>query len=98
MGVIAANQGLMITMWVVLVAIGLTALVNIARGLQGKFAVGEMADAVTRPMLLDVLPLIIIALLTKIDPTHVIVLIWYYVAAILIIIRNLLKLAQNLNR
>lgn len=96
MSIIAGHVGLLIAMWVAMIAIGLVALARLAQALGSHAKAGELAEIVTRPLLLDALPLIILALLTTIDPTHVIALIWFYVAALIIVVRSLLQLVRKL--
>lgn len=96
MSIIAGHTGLLIAMWVAMVAIGLVALIRLVQGLGAHAKADMLAETVTRPLLLDALPLIILALLTTIDPTHLIALIWFYVAALLIVVRSLLQLIKKL--
>ncbi|KPV39909.1 hypothetical protein [Alicyclobacillus ferrooxydans] len=98
LGIIASHEGMLVAMWVVMVAIGLEIVVYLATRLRRKADIGEMAEAVTRPVLFDIFPLIILSMLRAIDGTHILLLIWYYVAAVLIIIRALLRLSANLRR
>ncbi|QSO46768.1 hypothetical protein [Alicyclobacillus mengziensis] len=92
------HEGMLIAMWVVMIAIGLEIVVALAMGLRGKANMREMAEVVTRPVLFDLFPLIILSILTMLDGTHILVLIWFYVAAVLIIIRVLLALSTHLRR
>lgn len=95
MGIISDHLGMLVAMWVVLVSIGLTALIQVVRGIQGKVAVGTLVDDATRPILFDVLPLLVIAYLSHIDPTHIVAFIWYYVAAVLIVVRAVQNLLSE---
>ncbi|QSO51970.1 hypothetical protein JZ785_24945 [Alicyclobacillus curvatus] len=92
------HEGMLIAMWVVMIAIGLEILITLAVGLRGKANISEMAQVVTRPVLFDLIPLIVLSWLTVLDDTHILVLIWYYVAAVLIIVRVLLALSNQLRR
>ncbi len=97
MGVIGYHHlGMLIAMWIVLIAIGCTIVVRVLQGLRRSTNIGELAEAVTRPMVFDVLPLIILSLLTLIDPTGILIRIWYYVAAVLIVARQLMLLSGHI--
>lgn len=98
LGIIASHEGMLIALWVVLIAIGLEIAVYLVSCLRGKADIEEMAKVVTRPVLFDLVPLIILSMLTAIDGTHILILIWYYVAAVLIVIRALLHLSVHLRR
>lgn len=98
LGVIATHSGMLMAMWIVLIAIGVDILVHLVTALRGRADLDDLAKAVTRPVLLDLLPLILLSLLTALDGTHILVLIWYYVAAVLIVIRTLLHLSKLLKR
>lgn len=95
-GVIAGHLGMLIAMWVVLIVIGCSIVARLLTAVRRSKQLGELAEAVTRPLLLDVLPLILLSLLTVIDPTHVLIRIWYYLAAVLIIVRQLMLLGRML--
>jgi hypothetical protein len=96
MGIIAGNLAMLVTMLVVLALIGLNIVVNLFLSLRGKADLDNLASSATQPVLKDVFPLLLLAMLTSIDPSHFLVLIWYYVAAVLIAIRTLLGLARVL--
>jgi len=96
MGIIAGNLAMLVTMLVVLALIGLNIVVNLFLSLRGKADLNNLASSATQPVLKDVFPLLLLAMLTSIDPSHFLVLIWYYVAAVLIAIRTLLGLARVL--
>jgi hypothetical protein len=96
MGIIAGNLAMLVTMLVVLALIGLNVVVNLFQSLRGKADFNHLASAATQPVLKDVFPLLLLAMLTTLDPTHFLVLIWYYVAAVLVAIRTLLGLAHVL--
>jgi len=98
LSVIAGNSGMELAMWVVLIATGLGILVRLLTSLRGKTDIDKLATAVTRPVLVDILPLIILSWLTVLDGTHFLMLIWYYVAAVLVIIRVLMQLASMLRK
>jgi hypothetical protein len=94
LSIIASHTAMLIALWVVLILIGLTIVVRLLLGLRSSMAVADLATAVTRPLLVDVLPMLIVSWLTTIDPTHVLILIWYYVIAVVISVRQLLELGN----
>ncbi|MDQ0191139.1 hypothetical protein JI721_03275 [Alicyclobacillus cycloheptanicus] len=94
LSIIASHTAMLIALWVVLILIGLTIVVRLLLGLRSSTAVADLATAVTRPLLVDVLPMLIVSWLTTIDPTHVLILIWYYVIAVVISVRQLLELGN----
>ncbi|OFW75250.1 MAG: hypothetical protein A2201_09490 [Alicyclobacillus sp. RIFOXYA1_FULL_53_8] len=96
MGVIASHLGMLVALWVVLILLGLSIVVRVVTGLKGTLVLADLATAVTRPLLVDVLPLILLALLMGIDGTHTLVRIWYYVAAVLIALREVVALGRVL--
>lgn len=98
MGIIIHNLGMLVSMWIVLGLIALNALVGLIAQLRGKTNLGALSELVTRPILLDVFPLILIALLTRLPNFQLVMLIWYYVAAILIAIRSLMALGKTLKK
>jgi hypothetical protein len=98
LSIIAAHTPMLIALWVVLILIGLTIVARLLLGLRNSIAVSDLATAVTRPLLLDVLPLLIASWLTTIDPTHVLIPIWYYVIAVVISIRQLMELGNILRK
>ncbi|MCL6549024.1 MAG: hypothetical protein K6T30_08955 [Alicyclobacillus sp.] len=98
MSIIAGHVGMEIAMWVVLGLIGLSVLLRLILNLRGSVKVADLAQLVTRPILLDILPLILLSWLRTIDPTHVVMIVWYYVAAVLIAIRALLDIVSSLQR
>ncbi|MBX6351950.1 MAG: hypothetical protein IRZ10_01345 [Thermoflavifilum sp.] len=98
MSIILASLGMKVALWIVMILVGLTILAHLIRGLRGSKAMGELAECITRPVLLDLLPLLLLALLTRADPTHVLVLIWYYLAALFIALHRLLQLGELLRR
>lgn len=95
MEMIAHHLGMLVSMWVVLIAIAVSIVVRIVTGLRTSTKIAELAEIVTRPILLDVLPLVLLSLITVLDPTHILVRIWYYVAAALIVLRELLLLGKK---
>lgn len=94
--VIANHLGILIAMWVVLILLGLGILIRLVVGLRGSVTMTDLATTITRPLLLDVLPLILLAWLTTIDNTGILLRIWYYAAAVVIVLRELLSLARSL--
>ncbi|MCF8566207.1 hypothetical protein LLE49_15885 [Alicyclobacillus tolerans] len=98
MAVIGDHLGMLVAMWIVMILVGLEALIFVLTSLRGQTDMAEVAKAVTRPVLLDLLPLILLSLLTLIDHTGVLVRIWFYVAAAAIAIRALMALARGLQR
>lgn len=96
MGMIAGHFAMLIFMWIVLGLIGLNILVQLITKLRGSSDLGELATLVTRPMLLDILPLIILAMLTALPNFHIVMLIWYFVAAVLIAIRSFIQLGRSI--
>ena len=95
MVVILHHQIMLIALWVVLCAIALSIVVRILTNLRGTVNFAALAESVTRPLLMDVLPLLILSWLTRFDPTHVVVLVWYYVVAVLIILKVLSNLGSH---
>lgn len=98
LGVILSHAAMLLTFRVVLVVVGLTVVFQLISHIRKNENVGKLAEIVTRPVLVDIFPLILLSMLTAVDPTHVIVLIFYYLAALLIIIRALLELSNALKR
>lgn len=96
LGVIASHLGMLIAMWVVLILIGLGIVIRLVVGLRGSVTMTDLATTITRPILLDVLPLILLAMLTAIDGTGILMRIWYYAAAVVIILRELMNIARAL--
>lgn len=96
MAVIASHLGMLVAMWIVLILIGLAIVVQLVIGLRGSVSVADLATTLTRPLLVDVLPLIILALLTSIDGTFILIRIWYYAAAVVIVVRELMNIANAL--
>jgi hypothetical protein len=94
--VILANSTMLITFQVVLILLGLGAIANIVKSWNTSVDVSNLASFITRPVLTEVFPLILLSLLTAVDPTHFVVLIFYYLAALLIAIRILLELGKVL--
>lgn len=94
--VIANHLGMLIAMWVVLILLGLGILIRLVVGLRGSVTMTDLATTITRPLLLDVLPVILLAWLTTIDNTGILLRIWYYAAAVVIVLRELLSLARSL--
>jgi Na+/phosphate symporter len=98
MSIILASLGMKVALWIVMILVGLTVLANLASSLRGSTSIGDLASHVTRPVLFDLLPLILLAILTQADPTGVLVLIAYYLAALLIALNRLLQLGDLLRR
>lgn len=98
LSVITGNSGMELAMWIVLIATGLEILVRLLTGLRGTADVNRLATSVTRPLIVDILPLILLSWLTVLDGTNFLILIWYYVAAVVIIIRVLMQLASMLRK
>ena len=93
---VASHLGMLVAMWIVLILIGLAIVVRLVVGLRGSVSLSDLATTVTRPLLVDVLPLLILAVLTGIDGTHILMRIWYYAAAVLIVLRELMTIAAAL--
>ncbi|CAM3853292.1 hypothetical protein [Alicyclobacillus pomorum] len=93
-GIIAGNLAMLVTLLAVLALIGLNIVVNLFLSLRGRADFENLASTATQPVLYDVFPLLLLAILTTVDPSHFLVLIWYYVAAVLVAIRTLLGLAR----
>lgn len=94
LSIILAHAAMLLAFQVVLVLVGLTMVVKIVSQLRTSKQLETLADIVTRPVLLEVFPLILISLLSAVTGAHVIVLIFYYLAALLIVIRSLLELSH----
>lgn len=92
--IISSHPGMEIMMWIVLIAIGLDILLVLVQNLRGTANIDGLATAVTKPLLYDVLPLIILSWLVAIDGSGFLIRIWYYAAAVLIILRVLLNLSK----
>jgi hypothetical protein len=90
--IILGHLGMLIALRVVLVLIAIRILAGIVTGLRGSVDWNGLARTVTRPLLIDVLPLILLSWLLAVDPTHIVVRVWYYVAAAVIAIRILMEL------
>lgn len=99
-GVIASHLGLYIAMLVVLVVIGLNVLVTLIQSLRVGANISGLADVLTRPMLFAIIPLLVLSWLMALDPTpyHIVIRIWYYLAALFIILENLMALGNQLQR
>ncbi|WP_067932162.1 hypothetical protein [Alicyclobacillus kakegawensis] len=95
MSILLGDNAMLIAFEVVLALIALRILVTAALDLRGTVDWSEWARLVTRPMLTDALPLILLSWLTTVDPTHVVAQAWFYVAAALIVIRTLLELLRR---
>jgi Na+/phosphate symporter len=98
MNVIHGNNSMMITLWIVLILVGLNILMQLLTALRGSANIEDLSVKVTRPVLMEVFPLIILSWLTALDGTHILILIWYYVAAVLIALRALMSLGSALKR
>ncbi|MBX5435736.1 MAG: hypothetical protein IRZ33_00805 [Alicyclobacillaceae bacterium] len=98
MSVIAGHIGMEIALWVVLGLIGLGVLLRLLQNLRGSVNVSDLVHLVTRPILHDVFPLILLSWLRTIDPTHVVMIVWYYLAAVLIVIRAIGDVVDALSR
>lgn len=98
LSIIHAHVGLLYTMWIVLIATAVTIVAKLATHFHGTANWDEIGETVTRPMLTSILPLLILSWLTAIDPTGVLIRIWYYVAAAVIVIRALITLFGYLKR
>ncbi|MCL6592965.1 MAG: hypothetical protein K6T31_03235 [Alicyclobacillus sp.] len=98
LSVISHHLGMLVSLWIVLLLTGVHLLVQVVKGLTGKGSWGDMAHAATHPVVFHILPLLILAGLTTLDPTHFLVLIWYYVAALLVILHTVLQLAADVKR
>lgn len=97
-GIIHAHSAMLVTMWIVLILVGLNILIQLLTALRGSVNIDDLSTKATRPVLMEVFPLIIIAALTSIDGTHILILIWYYVAAILVALHALMSLGSSLKR
>ncbi len=98
MGIIQSHLGMLISMWVVMILVGLTIIASLINQLRTKTDWDEIAKVFTRPVLMDLFPLILLSLLTTIDPTHILVRIFFYAAAVAIVIRSLLALGNAIRR
>ncbi|WP_026961269.1 hypothetical protein [Alicyclobacillus herbarius] len=95
MSTLLGHAGMLVALQVVLALIAIRILVIGAMDLRQSVNWPNLAQAVTRPILLDALPLILLSWLTIVDPTHIIMRAWYYVAAALIVIRTLQDLLRR---
>jgi hypothetical protein len=98
LSIIHGNFAMMVTMWIVLILVGLNILMQLLTALRGNANIDDLSTKVTRPVLMEVFPLIILSWLTVIDGTQILLLIWYYVAAVLIALRALMSLGSALKR
>jgi len=98
MGLIAAHNAMLVCLWIVLALVGLTIVAKTVTGLRGKLNLAQLAETLTRPILLDIFPLILLSWLTAIDGTHILMLIWYFAAALVIAVRTLMELLQLLRK
>ncbi|MFX4301073.1 hypothetical protein ACOJUR_02165 [Alicyclobacillus tolerans] len=98
MNIILHHPAMLTMLWVFLVPIGLTVIFRIVNELRGKFDLEKVATLLTRPILMDIFPLLLLGLLMLADPTHVVILIWYFVAAIAIALRALVELVRQLRQ
>ncbi|QQE79845.1 hypothetical protein [Alicyclobacillus sp. SO9] len=98
LNVIAAHAGMLVMMWIVLIATGVEMLVYLAQNLRQKSDIRSAAKAVTEPLVFSILPLLILSWLTAIDGTGILIRIWYYVAAVLLVIRALIQLTTAIQK
>ncbi|MFB5192458.1 hypothetical protein [Alicyclobacillus fastidiosus] len=98
LSIILSHASMLLAFQVVLIALGLNMIVKLVMNLRKSDQVSTLADVITRPVLTEVFPLIIISLLTMVDPTQVIVLIFYYLAALFIVVRALLEIGKLLKK
>lgn len=97
LSLILAHETTLLTFQVVLIVLGLNAVVKILMNLRNT--TGEsLVTALTRPVLMEIFPLILISLFAAVDPTHVIVWIFYYLTALAMVIKALLDLAGLLRK
>lgn len=96
--IVMSHLGMLVAMWAVLILVGASILVQVLLALRGSVNFDNLATAVTRPLLVDVLPLLVLSWLTVVDSTQILVRIWYYVAAAFIAVRALMTLASFLKR
>lgn len=96
MHIIEVHDTMLLSLWIVLLLIGLTVAVKVVIGLRGKLNLGHVAETLTRPLLIDIFPLILLSWLAAIDPTHVLIFIWYFLAALFIALRTLVELVRLL--
>ncbi|UCZ51425.1 hypothetical protein LGQ02_11070 [Bacillus shivajii] len=84
------------TFWVVMALIAIDYLAGIYRALRrNNFSLSNLADILTS-VLYHVFPLLILASLVSIDPTGLVVLIVYYLAAIGVIFKYLIEIQKKL--
>jgi hypothetical protein len=98
LNIITGHAGMLLAMQVVLIVIGLTIVGRLLLCLKGSCNIEELAAHVTRPVLSYVFPLIVISWLTVVDTTHLLVLIAYYLAALLIAVAELMNLLDMLKQ
>ncbi|WP_067619040.1 hypothetical protein [Alicyclobacillus acidiphilus] len=98
LAIIHSHVGLLYSMRIVLIAVALTVIANLITQLRGSINWTAVAESVTRPILVDILPLILLSWLTALDPTGVLIRIWYYVAAAVILIRSIVTLVNYLRK
>lgn len=94
LGVIHSHVGMLYTMWVVLIVVALAVVAKLVTQLRLSANWDQIGEIVTRPMLLNILPLIILSWLTAVDPTGIFIRIWYYVVAVVIIVRSLIAISK----
>lgn len=98
LGIIHSHLGMLYTMWVVLIVVAIAILAQLVKQLHDSANWEQISEMVTRPMLYDILPLLILSWLTATDPTGILLRIWYYVAAVTIIIRSLIAISKFVRR
>lgn len=98
MGILQSHPGLLISMWVVMALVGLTIIGKLIGQLRMTSDWEAIARIITRPVLTDLFPLILLSWLTVLDSTHILIRIWFYAAAVAIVIRSLLELGRLIRR
>lgn len=98
LSVILSTPVMLLSFQVLLALMGLLAIARIVKELRGRTNFEELAAIITRPVLTRVFPVILLALLTAIDPTHVIVLVFFYLAELFIAVHTIIELGHALKK
>jgi hypothetical protein len=98
MGILQSHLGMLISMWVVMILIGLTIVAKLISQLRTATDWDAIARAISRPVLTDLFPLILLSMLTTLDGTHILVRVWFYAVAVAIVIRSLVELGRNIKK
>jgi hypothetical protein len=98
MEILHSHLGMLISMWVVMTLVGLTIIAKLIGQLRTATDWDAIARVISRPVLTDLFPLILLSMLTTLDGTHILVRIWFYAVAVAIVIRSLVALGRSIKK